>query len=230
MLFGEKFLEDYFKLKLKRGFYLAFKSRPKPFYKAKKLITRKKILDHVKGRICLYLMPALKNMACWSVIDIDVLEKGKVLTLEHLNRVYPQHLYTLKYILKKVGLNDDEYLLVLSGRGCHLFIFYDVPMYLNDAFHFVNTIKQFFEYSLHKSTGVESRWELELRPSSINDKKKCIQLPGYNYVAERFSAPFEINNYGEAVALKKLLKIKKIEPSTVRYIAYEFKIDKKEVN
>ena len=195
MICSKEYLPEYFKQGSNRGYHIAFKSSHKPFKKANAIVINSLLEKHLEGKITLYFTPVYKSYANWCCIDVDVLEKGKVLEIDFLNNNYRNQISILGWILKKIGLSN--------------------------VFDFINIIKKMYEEEssyIHSS----NNFNIELRPSSPKDDKKCIQLPGYNFVAKRFGIPLLIKNDYSLSALTKLPSIKKLNIKNITDIIMEF--------
>jgi hypothetical protein len=223
MLFSKDFLMEYFKTKSQRGYYIGFKSHPKPLYRKNSLLHNKLWEGHINGKITLFLTPCRKDYCSWATLDFDVLKKGETLTLDALNKHNTWHPYTLKWCLNKIGLSENNYLFILNGRGFHLHFFFDCEIPSSTAYDFLVALKKLFESEYYDATGVEINWSIDLRPEKPDNPKYCIQLPGYNFNSKRFSIPFMIDNKGIVKELKSIPSIKRIPISQVLATILEFK-------
>ena len=221
-LFSKDFLKEYFKTDSQRGYNIAYRSCKKPIARKKGLLHNKLWESHCSGKVTIYLSPSRKDVCYWATLDVDVLKKGETLTFEGLNK-NSQHLSTLKWCLNKTGLSENKYLFILNGRGFHLHFFFNTGVPSSIAYDFLKIIKSSFEDEYFKATGIEPEWKIDLRPEKSIGAKACIQLPGYNFVTERFAVPFIIDNSGMAKEVDALPQIQKAPIDTVISIIVEFK-------
>ena len=223
---NKKFLKENFKRTSNRGYFIAFKSHPKPLCRKNGLITEQLWNDHEAGKITLFLLPSKNEICYWCSLDIDVLKKGETLEVEYLKTKNWFHLPTLKWCLNKLGLSDDNYLFVLNGRGFHLHFYFIEGIPSEIAYDFIKIIKDLFEQEFYEATGVEHKWDgIDLRPDKPTNANACIQLPGYNFKTQRFSLPFRVDNRGVVEVLISIPVIQKIPTKTVLNIIMEFKKD-----
>jgi hypothetical protein len=221
MIWTSEFIKEYFRQESNRSYYIAYKSRPRPHKRARSMLTSELLEDHSTGKIAVYLTPAYKGWCYWSALDIDVLPKGETLTLEILNTDFKQQIIFLKYILDKVGISQDDYLLTLNGRGMHLFFFFKDKMPEDFAYYFIKSIKDLYDECTDEFL-VSRKFSIELRPAKICKDKKCIQLPGFNFVTNRFSQPLGFKGDSQLKIIQEVEPINKLSSSKVVSAIREF--------